>query len=430
MLNSNVNYIQYKIPKPPSIDEEDGCMIDYNNNNSYFNYKKLQYENNKIRSSKQRCFRKKTFNYILKYLLLITFMVLITEVVIYLKYFRKPVASIANRIDQLNFLLVVNNSKAGDKNVSSYLNSHNFETTMSIKEQKNYTLKLLDYKEDLNEHENVLKLQKSTSDFQNVFNSIQNALIQTYKDNNIIIDLCPAVPPSLNGPINFTTLLFNNTNLADLITFYENINPQKQQKPPDNFTLDNTISTVSTETTIKFNSDTDNLNLLNENKVYGNTVKLGGYWKPPDCVTRSKIGVIIPYRDRFVHLAILLRNLHLILQKQLIEYRIFVTEQFGNSTTPFNKGRIMNAAFLEALKIYPKIQCFVFHDVDLILEDDRNMYTCPQHPRHMSVAIDKFGYHLPYSYLIGGVFLLKTEHFKIMNGYSNSYWGWGGKNYF
>ena len=38
----------------------------------------------------------------------------------------------------------------------------------------------------------------------------------------------------------------------------------------------------------------------------------------------------------------------------------------------------------------------VFHDVDLLPEDDRNLYSCPDQPRHMSVAVDKFQYKLPY----------------------------------
>lgn len=52
----------------------------------------------------------------------------------------------------------------------------------------------------------------------------------------------------------------------------------------------------------------------------------------------------------------------------------------------------MNAAFVEALKVKDSFHCFVFHDVDLVPEDDRNMYSCPQQPRHMSVAIDEMGY--------------------------------------
>jgi hypothetical protein len=64
-------------------------------------------------------------------------------------------------------------------------------------------------------------------------------------------------------------------------------------------------------------------------------------------------------------------------------------QKVGNGK--FNRAKLMNIGFLEALK-QNDYQCFIFHDVDLIPEDDRNLYTCPEQPRHMSVAIDKFGY--------------------------------------
>ena len=51
----------------------------------------------------------------------------------------------------------------------------------------------------------------------------------------------------------------------------------------------------------------------------------------------------------------------------------------------------MNMGFKEAMKL-GDFDCFIFHDVDLIPEDDRNIYTCSSLPRHMSVAIDKFKY--------------------------------------
>lgn len=51
----------------------------------------------------------------------------------------------------------------------------------------------------------------------------------------------------------------------------------------------------------------------------------------------------------------------------------------------------MNVGFKIASSLYD-FKCFIFHDVDLLPEDDRNLYSCPQQPRHMSVAIDKFSY--------------------------------------
>lgn len=51
----------------------------------------------------------------------------------------------------------------------------------------------------------------------------------------------------------------------------------------------------------------------------------------------------------------------------------------------------MNVGYMEAMKVYPW-ECFVFSDVDLLPEDDRILYSCPVKPRHMSSAIDIYGY--------------------------------------
>ena len=118
-------------------------------------------------------------------------------------------------------------------------------------------------------------------------------------------------------------------------------------------------------------------------------VSSGGHFAPSSCYPRHRVAIIIPYRDRWEHLSILLYHLHPILQRQQLEYKIYVAEQFGNET--FNKGVLMNAGVREALR-EADYHCFVFHDVDLIPEDDRNLYSCPISPRHMSYAVDKFNY--------------------------------------
>ena len=110
------------------------------------------------------------------------------------------------------------------------------------------------------------------------------------------------------------------------------------------------------------------------------------------------------------------------LQRQLLDYRIYVVEPTSPLYTNFNKGRVYNSGFLEALKHEPDIDCVIFHDVDLLPEDDRISYSCPEFPRHLSVLIDKFEYVLPYTHLVGGVLAIKTTHYRRINGYSNIYW--------
>jgi len=72
----------------------------------------------------------------------------------------------------------------------------------------------------------------------------------------------------------------------------------------------------------------------------------------------------------------------------------------------------MNVGYVEALK--EKIfDCFIFHDVDLLPEDDRNLYTCPEQPRHMSVAVDKFKYR--YNYILERTDLSKCKVNNLLN---------------
>ncbi|XP_037828287.1 beta-1,4-N-acetylgalactosaminyltransferase bre-4 [Lucilia sericata] len=157
----------------------------------------------------------------------------------------------------------------------------------------------------------------------------------------------------------------------------------------------------------------------------GPLLEPGGAFKPKDCIARHHVAIVVPFRDRYAHLSIFLRNIHPFLMQQHIAYRIFIVEQTNGK--PFNRAALMNIGFLEAMKLY-KWDCFIFHDVDLLPLDNRNLYNCPRQPRHMSVAIDKFNYKLPYRTIFGGVSAMTREHFLTVNGFSNSYFGWGGED--
>nr|XP_009858040.1 beta-1,4-galactosyltransferase 2 isoform X1 [Ciona intestinalis]XP_018666899.1 beta-1,4-galactosyltransferase 2 isoform X2 [Ciona intestinalis] len=151
----------------------------------------------------------------------------------------------------------------------------------------------------------------------------------------------------------------------------------------------------------------------------------GGSYFPEGCVPRHRVAIIIPHRSREVHLKALMWHLHPILQRQQIYYKVYVIQQAYNLA--FNKAKLMNIGYLEAMKedLY---DCVVFHDVDLLPEDDRLLYHCTDTPKHLSVAIDKYGYRLPYPSLFGGVTMLSKDQFRDVNGYSNMFWGWGGED--
>eukprot|EP00795_Rhopilema_esculentum_P008746 gene8746-14769_t len=168
-----------------------------------------------------------------------------------------------------------------------------------------------------------------------------------------------------------------------------------------------------------------NLDEFANKETFFRNVKAGGHWNPIQCSAKSKVAVIIPFRNRDKHLAILLRYLHPILQKQKLEYRIFVIEQIDDK--PFNKGKMMNVGFQHSQK-YNDFDCFVFHDVDMIPEDDRNDYGCPSSVRHMAPAINKFKYKLLYHFIFGGVTSFKKEAFIKVNGFANKYYGWGAED--
>ncbi|XP_072023943.1 uncharacterized protein [Amphiura filiformis] len=155
------------------------------------------------------------------------------------------------------------------------------------------------------------------------------------------------------------------------------------------------------------------------------TYMSGGHWKPTDCIPRWKVAIIIPYRNRSIHLPILLHYLTPFLQRQLLEFHFFVVEQMNDLL--FNKAMIMNIAILESLN-FTKWDCFVFHDVDHIPLNDHNYYGCNGMPRHFMSGSDQWDNKLPYDSIFGGVTGFTPEQLFNINGFPNVYWGWGSED--
>ncbi|KPP62686.1 beta-1,4-galactosyltransferase 5-like [Scleropages formosus] len=151
----------------------------------------------------------------------------------------------------------------------------------------------------------------------------------------------------------------------------------------------------------------------------------GGHWDPQDCLPRWKVAILIPFRNRHEHLPILLRHLIPMLQRQRLQFAIYVIEQAGDQ--PFNRAMLFNVGFREAMQDITW-DCVIFHDVDHIPENDRNYYGCGEMPRHFTVKLDKYSYMLPYNEFFGGVSGLTAEQFRKINGFPNAFWGWGGED--
>lgn len=169
-----------------------------------------------------------------------------------------------------------------------------------------------------------------------------------------------------------------------------------------------------------------NSSLTLRDVAHDNKEVVKGQYKPSRCTARQSVAIIIPFRKRDKHLLYLLNHLHPFLQRQLLHYKIYVVTQAGNST--FNRAKLLNAGFLEARKDF-SWDCFIFHDVDLLPENDHNIYMCIQnHPKHFAVCRNSTGYKLNYPGYFGGVTGLTKDQFESVNGFSNGYWGWGSED--
>ena len=73
---------------------------------------------------------------------------------------------------------------------------------------------------------------------------------------------------------------------------------------------------------------------LTEIEQANTVVKLGGSWAPNNCVPWQHLAIIVPYRDRWEHLQLMLRRLHPMLRRQRSSYQIIVVEQVRRVTLP------------------------------------------------------------------------------------------------
>ena len=136
-----------------------------------------------------------------------------------------------------------------------------------------------------------------------------------------------------------------------------------------------------------------------------------------------KLGVIIPYRNRYRQVVKFKETFHKHMKKYHlgIDYTVIVVEQ--DDSAAFNRGKLLNIGFLKAKEL--KCDYVVFHDVDMLpMNVDYSYSNKPIHlATHFRSKGETLGLH--FDKYFGGVTLFPTTEFETINGYSNKYWGWG-----
>lgn len=127
----------------------------------------------------------------------------------------------------------------------------------------------------------------------------------------------------------------------------------------------------------------------------------------------------MPFRDRFEELLQFAPHMHQFLRAQGISHHIFIMNQVDRFR--FNRASLINVGFLFAEEHYDYI---AMHDVDLLPQNSDLVYSFPKHgPLHIAAPELHPKYHYPT--FVGGILLVSKEHFRLLNGMSNKYWGWG-----
>ena len=146
----------------------------------------------------------------------------------------------------------------------------------------------------------------------------------------------------------------------------------------------------------------------------------------------NRVAIIIPYRNRAKNLKLFLTYMHQFLSKQktILSYGIYLVEPIRHLV--FNRALLINIGFMEVIKQQKSNDywnCFIFHDIDMLPENELNLYTCNNEmPKQMATSISVFNYSTDGYFknkYFGGVNAFTKEQFLNINGLSNMYFDWG-----
>ena len=134
--------------------------------------------------------------------------------------------------------------------------------------------------------------------------------------------------------------------------------------------------------------------------------------------------IVIPFRvqdqfDRHAQLDTLLQHLRRHLHHP---HRVVVVEQSQDHRL-FNRGALLN---IGTLLLGKDASTVIFHDVDLIpCHDLLRHYRSGEGIHHLGRRWGRYSNNTRY---LGGVLRMPVETCRMLNGFPNTYWGWGGED--
>ncbi len=137
----------------------------------------------------------------------------------------------------------------------------------------------------------------------------------------------------------------------------------------------------------------------------------------------ARVAMIIPHRNRIDHLKELMKRLEAFsLGPHQLD--LYVIDQ--NNADKFNRGLLLNIGFyLASKKSYDR---YLFHDVDSYPDE----VLFPQYFQYLEdtvhFASPSLGYKYNYPDFLGGVEGFTEDDYLVVNGFPNTFLGWGGED--
>jgi hypothetical protein len=148
---------------------------------------------------------------------------------------------------------------------------------------------------------------------------------------------------------------------------------------------------------------------------------------PTEPTKKRKIAIIVPYRNnpdniRKKHLDTFYS--HMLKFLSGYPFKIFVIEQSDDDKL-FNRGALLNIGL--DIAISKKYKILITHDVDLLPKLDILNYYITKYKFPVHIA---WQWKAKYTFneYFGGIVSITPKIAKIINGYPNNFWGWGGED--